>query len=123
MALPNMALPSKKVTLPVGAPDDPLTVAVKATVWPKTEGLGPALIVVVDRFKGEPTCKMSAFTDCPSGLVMVMVFDPALTPIVEMFNLMWVGSTKLTLFTVTPPETLADRRFLQGSPDMLEGVS
>ena len=39
--MPRVVEPSLKVTVPVGAvPAPELTVAVKVTAWPKTEGLG-----------------------------------------------------------------------------------
>ena len=38
--VPRVVEPSLKVTVPVGVPAPELTVAVKVTAWPKTEGLG-----------------------------------------------------------------------------------
>lgn len=47
LALPNEVLPSKKVTLPVGAPPYAgVTVAAKVTTWPYEEGLVLELTVV-----------------------------------------------------------------------------
>jgi hypothetical protein len=44
-----VVVPSLKVTAPVGvAPDCPDTVAVKATDWPKAEGLADEVRVVSD---------------------------------------------------------------------------
>ena len=37
VALPRLVEPSKKVTLPVGLPEELVTVAVKVTDWPKSE--------------------------------------------------------------------------------------
>jgi len=62
-------------------------------------------------------------TDCPSGLVMVTVLRPAVAPTVEMFNVAWVASVYVTLFTVTPPDTVAPMRVRHVSADMLAGVS
>jgi hypothetical protein len=45
-----MVEPSMKVTVPVGVPEPgalAVTVAVKVTDWPKTEGLGEALTAVL----------------------------------------------------------------------------
>jgi hypothetical protein len=44
---PIIAAPSMKVTDPVGVPPLPDTFAVKLTGWPKTLGLGEAIIAVV----------------------------------------------------------------------------
>ena len=37
---PSVVLPSRNFTVPVGVPDDALTVAVKVTVWLRVEGFG-----------------------------------------------------------------------------------
>ena len=53
VAVPIGALPSLKLTLPVGIPEAPPaadTDAVKVTAWPKVLGLGVAVRVVVDEF-------------------------------------------------------------------------
>src|ERR1700737_1752221 len=51
-----------------------------------------------------------ANTSWPSGFVMVRLLSPGLTFAVERLSVMWVGSVKVTLFTVTPPDTAAVRR-------------
>ena len=38
--VPIVVAPSRKVTVPVGVPPGPVTVAVKVTDWPKVEGFG-----------------------------------------------------------------------------------
>ena len=46
----RVVVPSRKLTVPVGVPepgDAALTVAVKVTSWPKTDGFGDVLTVVV----------------------------------------------------------------------------
>jgi len=46
--VPSTVAPSRNVTVsPVGAPDDPATVAVSVTSWPALAGLGAAVSVVV----------------------------------------------------------------------------
>ena len=60
-AVPRLVSPSKKVTVPVGAPDPgavAVTVAVATTGWPKTLGFGEAFIATV---------ATSRFTICVSG--------------------------------------------------------
>ena len=50
VAVPNVAAPSLKVTVPVGVPVPgavAVTVAVKVTDWPKTEGLTEEATAVV----------------------------------------------------------------------------
>lgn len=46
--VPRTALPSDRVTEPVGAPelDDPLTSTAKVTVWPEAAGLGSEVMAV-----------------------------------------------------------------------------
>ncbi len=46
--VPSVVAPSLKVTVPVGVPPAPVTVAVKVTDWPKVEGLAdePSAVVV-----------------------------------------------------------------------------
>jgi hypothetical protein len=46
-AVPIATPPSLKVTLPVGVPGEPLTVAVNVTAWPKLLGLAEDVTVVV----------------------------------------------------------------------------
>jgi hypothetical protein len=48
-ALPRVVSPFRKVTVPVGTAEDdpPLTVAVSNTAWPKVEGFGTAVTLVV----------------------------------------------------------------------------
>ena len=46
--VPSVAPPSLKVTVPVGNPSDPLTVAVKVMDWPKALGLAEELSAVVE---------------------------------------------------------------------------
>ncbi len=36
---PRSVVPSKNSTAPVGTPPEPVTVAVKVTLWPKTDGV------------------------------------------------------------------------------------
>ena len=46
----SVAEPSMNVTLPVGSPDRPVigtTVAVNVTAWPKIDGFGTALVMVL----------------------------------------------------------------------------
>lgn len=53
VAVPIVALPSLKLTLPVGIPEAPPaadTDAVKVTAWPKALGFGALIRVVVDEF-------------------------------------------------------------------------
>jgi hypothetical protein len=45
--LPRLALPSRKVTVPVGTPPLPLTVALKVTALPASAGFDDELNVVV----------------------------------------------------------------------------
>ena len=45
--LPREEAPSEKLTVPVGVPLAVVTVAVKVTVWPETEGLAEDARVVV----------------------------------------------------------------------------
>ena len=46
--VPSTVAPSRNVTSsPVGAPDDPATVAVSVTSWPAFAGLGATISVVV----------------------------------------------------------------------------
>ena len=48
--MPRVVAPSLKVTVPVGVPGargDGVTVAVKVTAWPKTDGLAEEVSVVV----------------------------------------------------------------------------
>ena len=56
--LPNIELPSLKVTVPVGC--TPLivgvTVAVSVTGWPKVEGLGEDIVMVVVALAGLTVC-------------------------------------------------------------------
>jgi hypothetical protein len=37
---PSVVLPSRNFTVPVGVPDDAVTVALKVTVWLRIEGFG-----------------------------------------------------------------------------------
>jgi hypothetical protein len=49
VALPRLVVPSWKVTVPVGTPlpgATTLTVALRVTTWPKTEGFGVAASAV-----------------------------------------------------------------------------
>ena len=45
--VPMLVDPSKKVTVPVGLGPVPLTVAVKVTAWPNTDGLDVDATIVV----------------------------------------------------------------------------
>jgi hypothetical protein len=45
--VPSETLPSRKVTVPVGVPGEPVTVAVKVTAWPDRDGLSEETMVVV----------------------------------------------------------------------------
>ena len=45
--MPRVVAPSVNVTVPVGVPLAPATVAVKVTGWPKVEGLSDETRVVV----------------------------------------------------------------------------
>jgi hypothetical protein len=47
-----VAPPSRKVTLPVGVPADPPTVAVKLTFCPAVEGLGVDVMLMPEGFVG-----------------------------------------------------------------------
>ena len=46
MPEPSVLLPSLKVAVPVGVPPEPVTVAVKVTDWPHTDGLSEEMTVV-----------------------------------------------------------------------------
>jgi hypothetical protein len=48
--VPIVAAPSLNVTVPVGVPGDPVTVAVNVTDWPYVEGLGEDVTLVVVAF-------------------------------------------------------------------------
>src|ERR1700690_3906182 len=45
-ALPNSVVPSKNSTVPVGTPEEELTVEVKVMVWPKIDGSSDEATVV-----------------------------------------------------------------------------
>jgi hypothetical protein len=45
--VPIAVAPSRKVTVPVGVPPGPVTVAVKVTDWPKVDGFGEAVRAAV----------------------------------------------------------------------------
>jgi hypothetical protein len=45
--VPSKVAPSRKVTVPVGVPARLVTVAVKVTDWPKVEGFGEPVTIVV----------------------------------------------------------------------------
>ena len=47
-AADRIVAPSKKVTPPVGVPLEAVTVAVNVTGWPKTDGFGEEVTVVVE---------------------------------------------------------------------------
>jgi hypothetical protein len=50
LAVPRVAAPSRKVTVPVGVPDPgatALTVAVNVTAWPNTDGSAEEISLVV----------------------------------------------------------------------------
>src|SRR5205823_13584399 len=53
---------------------------------------------------------------CPSGFVIVMFFAPGVAATVETSSVTDVGSLYVMPFTVTPPETLAWRRFVNPAP-------
>jgi hypothetical protein len=50
--VPRLVLPSKNVTVPVGTPPAPETVAVKVTAWSNADGLADEarVVVVAPRF-------------------------------------------------------------------------
>src|SRR5687768_11156680 len=52
----------------------------------------------------------------PSGLVTVTFLAPGVAPIVRRFSVTWVGETKVTEFTATPPVTAAAMRFAKPGP-------
>ena len=61
--VPRVVAPSLNVTVPVGVEADPVTVAVKVTDWPKTDG-----------FSEEPTAvELKPFTVCVSGAEVLPV--------------------------------------------------
>ena len=69
--LPSVAAPSLKVMVPVGIAVDcgAETLAVKTTVWPKYDGLGAELsVVVVAPF----TCSLTVFEVLPAKSVLAL---------------------------------------------------
>ena len=54
--------------------------------------------------------------DWPSGFVTVTSLNPTGVPTVEMFSVICVGESNVTEFTVTPPLTVAARRFRKPGP-------
>jgi hypothetical protein len=46
--VPRVVVPSVNVTVPVGVPPVPVTVAVKVTCWPSVDGFGEEMRLVED---------------------------------------------------------------------------
>src|SRR5262249_43860422 len=84
---PILAEPSKKVTVPVGfAGPWPLTVAVKVTVWPNTDGLAEETSVVVVAIPLVTTWVSESLLPwklVPSEKVAVMTYEPTVSTLVE----------------------------------------
>ena len=72
--VPRVVAPSRNVTVPVGVPPDPVTVAVKVTDCPETVGLTLDYTTVV---------VLTLFTVCVSAvLVLVLkIVSPEYTPV------------------------------------------
>lgn len=87
----STVLPSVNVTVPTGTPPVELTVAVKVTDWPKTDGLGEELtVVVVGVAPAWTTCTVVPLLAAKTGseaYVAVIVSDP--TGSVEVLNETW----------------------------------
>src|SRR5262249_58374545 len=91
--VPSVAAPSKKVTVPVGVPDpDGVTVAVKVTDCPNTEGLTDEVTDVV-----VPCLPMAA----TEKLACSVFQEPALLLLIHSFSaqnvVVFVGSTPMPL--------------------------
>jgi len=72
--VPNCVAPSLKVTVPVGVPPAPLTVAVNVTVCPADDGLAEEASVVVVEFVTTVSVKLcTAFEPTPFLAVKLML--------------------------------------------------
>src|ERR1022692_1993440 len=69
VAQPIVVEPSKNETFPAGVPLSDFTQALKVTSWPKTEGFGEAVIVVVVASWGPVLFKNTFTEEEPSGTI------------------------------------------------------
>ncbi len=68
-----------KVTVPVGVGPDPVTVAVKVTDWPKTEGLAEEATVVVEAMPLTATVGLVLAVSVAAASVAVIVWLPVVS--------------------------------------------
>src|SRR5438105_14264282 len=84
--VPSVLAPSLNVTVPVGVPIFPVTVAVKVSDWPNTEGFWEELTVVEVGALVTVTLALVLVASDPSASVDVTVGVPAVVE-VELGNL------------------------------------